>query len=163
MKRRWQDPAWREKITRSSTGRRHTDSAKRQMSEQKALWWATHDTTETKTRIGAKSKGRPGKRGSESHWWKGGRWKVQRDGYIYIQVPDHPFGKKNGKGHGNYLLEHRFVMEQHIGRFLRLDEDVHHINGVKDDNRIDNLRLVSHDRHYDNVICPHCRFIFRVQ
>lgn len=59
------------------------------------------------------------------------------DGYIRVKI--------EGRG---WLLEHRYIIEQEIGRMLQLDEIGHHINGVKDDNRIKNLMLfISHSAH----------------
>lgn len=73
--------------------------------------------------------------------WRGGR-KVRADGYILIAAPDgypHPIGGRNGTG--GYVLEHRLVMEQHLGRYLLPTEVVHHIDGNPGNNDIANLRL----------------------
>lgn len=75
--------------------------------------------------------------GPKSHAWKGG---VVWDDYGYklIRIPDHHRAKSNG-----YVREHIVVMEEKLGRRLTLGEQVHHINGVKDDNRPENLELWS--------------------
>ena len=48
---------------------------------------------------------------------------------------------------GRFMYEHRFLLEKKIGRRLRKDEHVHHRNGIKDDNRIRNLKLMSASEH----------------
>lgn len=48
---------------------------------------------------------------------------------------------------GRDFLEHRIVVEQRIGRPLRHDEVVHHLNGEKTDNRIENLYVCSKSEH----------------
>jgi len=73
--------------------------------------------------------------------WKGGRRKGY-GGYIIVLLhPDDPFYQM-AQADG-VCPEHRYVMAQSIGRCLRKDEIVHHINHIRDDNRIENLHLVN--------------------
>jgi len=66
--------------------------------------------------------------------YKGGI--LKHKGYILILSKNHPFGDRDG-----YVYQHRLVMEEKIGRFLEKKEVVHHINGIRHDNRIQNLEL----------------------
>jgi endogenous inhibitor of DNA gyrase (YacG/DUF329 family) len=63
-------------------------------------------------------------------------------GYVMVYEPEHP----NKSFHG-WQYEHRLVVEGVLGRHLASDEAVHHINGVKDDNRPDNLEVLSPAEH----------------
>ena len=79
-------------------------------------------------------------------------------GYVEVWKPDHPMAQKSG-----YLMEHRLVMAEHLGRMLGPREVVHHLNGDRTDNRIENLELmgkVEHDKlpkpAPQPFECPHC-------
>jgi hypothetical protein len=71
---------------------------------------------------------------SNSHW--GGGLTRHKKGYVMLWAPGHPRAVS-----GNYVFEHIVVMERLLGRYLLPDENVHHLNGVRDDNRPENLEL----------------------
>jgi len=75
-----------------------------------------------------------------------GRGHYDKDGYILKSLPwEHPYiTMANKRG---WILEHRLVMAQHLGRNLLRSEHVHHLNGVRDDNRIENLAMMSMTEH----------------
>ena len=71
-----------------------------------------------------------------------GHKKKRCDGYIAVYFPEHPKSNKQG-----YIMEHDLVMECAIGRHLKDDEVVHHINHKRDDNRLSNLQLMTFKEH----------------
>ena len=62
------------------------------------------------------------------------------DGYIHVYFPKHPVAMARPN---KMILEHRLVMEEKLGRLLRPGETVNHINHIRDDNRPENLELMS--------------------
>lgn len=63
-------------------------------------------------------------------------------GYKYIFMPEHPQAND-----GRYIAEHRYLMEKNLGRFLKSNEVVHHINANKQDNRLENLIVLTRREH----------------
>lgn len=63
-------------------------------------------------------------------------------GYVALYEPDHPDAWKSGR-----VLEHRLVMEKHLGRRLKKKEHVHHIDGNRENNDPSNLKLISPEEH----------------
>lgn len=89
-------------------------------------------------------------KGKDSPNFKRGSY-INDAGYILVLKPDHPHATALG-----YVREHRLVMEQFIGRSLGRNEVVHHINGIKNDNRIENLELMKDtvEHHREEVHHP---------
>lgn len=93
----------------------------------------------------------------EKHWnWKGSA-KIT-GGYFAIKKPEHPDANCGG-----YVLEHRLVMAKMLGRRLQSFEEVHHRNGIKNDNRKENLELVVKKKHYGELECPYCGKHFKIK
>lgn len=95
-------------------------------------------------------------KGPENPMWKGG--KTMSGGYVFIKKKEHPNSRSGG-----YVAEHRLVMEKKIGRYLTKDEIVHHKNGVKTDNKIENLCLMTRSQHTrlhcfvpKEYVCKYC-------
>jgi len=68
--------------------------------------------------------------------WKGGKWKTF-NGYKVVLKPDHPFVNKTG-----YIFEHILIIEELLGRYVKKEEKVHHIDLDKSNNNTDNLIIL---------------------
>jgi hypothetical protein len=100
---------------------------------------------------GIKSQRRGPRSGAGHPDWKGGR--TVNLGYVYLYTPDHPYAKKPVP----YVAEHRLVMEKHLDRYLLPTEVVHHIDGNKQNNQIENLELfASNGEHLKKELKGRC-------
>ena len=101
-------------------------------------------SNETRERM-SKSHIRRNQRGENNPCWRGGKYKNQA-GYVTVKLQsDDPYYSMMSRD--GYVNEHRLIVARKLGRCLEAWEIVHHINGIKDDNRIENLQLVSNDGH----------------
>ncbi len=84
------------------------------------------------------------RKGKHSTNWKGG--KVKYDGYWKILTPNHPRADSSG-----YVYEHVLVMEKKLGRLIIKGEIIHHIDGNRGNNEIENLFLCKDTGTHTNI------------
>lgn len=89
-----------------------------------------------------KQKLREQKLGEKNPNWNGGRIYDRKNDRIWIHKPEHPHANQRG-----YVQEHRLVVEKALGRHLRPNEIIHHVNEEKTDNRIENLQVMTQAQH----------------
>ena len=124
-------------------GMTQVEIAEELQTSQKVIWRAMR-------RHGLRTRPRRkrNQRGPRNTSWRGGRH-ISASGYAFVRQPNHPRAGRNG-----YIQEHVLVMEAHLGRYLAWhgaghpdSEIVHHVNGEKLDNRIENLSVTTYAEH----------------
>lgn len=89
-------------------------------------------------------------RGVNHPLWSGGIQKTS-PGYVLVWLDRDDFFFPMAQRSG-YVLEHRLVMAKHLNRCLLAWEVIHHINGVKDDNRLENLLILKSDSNHNKTV-----------
>lgn len=138
----------REKISKAVKGNKNKLGYKTSEETKKKIRESNIGQKRSKETCEKISKALKGLTGEKSRSWRGGITK-NHSGYIFIHQPNHPFCENRG-----YVRRARLVIEGYIGRYLTKEEQAHHINGIVDDDRVENLYLFSsnseHKKYHGN-------------
>jgi hypothetical protein len=140
---------WDDVVADYESGTSYADLAARYKTSRQTLYKGLK-------RLGVQLRGHA--KGSDHPNWRGGR-RINASGYVRVWVdPSSPFSVMVPDSEkSSHVLEHRLVMAEALERPLRDDEEVHHLNGDKTDNRIENLQLLvgkhGHGVRYECQIC----------
>lgn len=96
--------------------------------------------------------------GPKNSKWNGGQYRTY-NGYLYVQDHSHVTKRRIRKG---YIMEHILVWEKHHKKDLPRNLDIHHLNGIKDDNRIENLQAMP-SREHKHVIAAYKKRILELE
>lgn len=149
-KRRCSDPKWLEQQHSRATplpidvvrkmyesGMTQKEIGERLGASQKVIWRCMKNNG-----ISARSTAKRNQYGEKNDSWRGGRY-IDDAGYVHVKQDGHP----RAKTCGGYVMEHILVAERILGRPINRTEVVHHINGIKNDNRPDNLAVMTGSTH----------------
>lgn len=137
-------PEMRARISASLRGHPVSAETRAKMAATRRAYWESHPpgSEEREAQSRRMREQKLGGSGSENPNWNGGRTRLAT-GYIQVRCTEHPHADPRG-----YVLEHRLVMERHIGRLLRREEVVHHVDGDNTNNRIENLQLLENQTEH---------------
>lgn len=138
----WKPRAWVRRVanptcSRTCAGKMRAKELVKQSHKGRAAW--SPETVE---------RWRKSMLGSKNPAWKGGSYIEPEKGYRMIRMPEHPRARTNG-----YVLEHILVAETMLGRALLPDEEVHHIDHNRTNNKPENLKI--YDSHREHWVTEH--------
>ena len=123
-------------------GRHHSEETKKKIS--KAMKGRKlSEEHKRKLSLAFSGKNHPfyGKRGSDTSNWKGGQF-TSLLGYVHIKMPEHPRANVDG-----YVQKSHLIAEKKLGRYLYPEEITHHKNGIRDDDRPENIEVMTRSEH----------------